>query len=524
MNLLEITALFSIGVLVPCSRSIYRLLGPGRIDADGYFHLYLIEEIRNCGHRLPRSPEQVATRGEYAYPYGMHWFFSYLPRRAVATLERFFSPVCDALLFLVILLLIPLGELSVGTALPGALLFLFTPQLVQPDQAHGTGISARKPGLILTTLCLLLFARYVQTGDPYLLAGSVLVASFVYLTSKFSLQAMAGIMAAFAVFVSPLAIGVLVFGFVGAVVLSRGRYLVVFRTHLAHMKDYAVRKQYQRFNHSLGTPHDLVRDLRAANSWIDRLHVVFDSRRIFPLVRNSLPVAALLALFLAQYRGIDLGLPTVYVVWILAGAAAFLLISLPHLLFLGEPERYLEYTYLPCFVVIAGGWNQLTIVYDGLVVGLAAVGFVVMLGFVWAFERRLYEPARRAAIDDVAAYLSEKEAGVVALQPSTVARNLIWKTDHTFVETLGNQASTEAAVAEYERLFPEGHSLVTDDIEWLASEYDPDWVVFDLRWIHRTGSPGSLSQPDATPLYANEQFEVYPFDVFRADQSHDDKQ
>lgn len=515
--MIEYVAVVLVVGAVLFSRSIYRLLGPGRIDADGYFHLYLIEEIRNNGHRLPQSPEQVTTKGTYAYPYGMHWLLSYLPRRVVTTLERLFSPMSDVLLLFVILLLVPFGELSTAAALPGALLFLFTPQLVQPDQAHGTGISARKPGLILATIAIFLFARYTQTGDPYLFVGSVFLASFVYLTSKFSLQAMTAVLVAFAVFVSPLAMAVLLLGFVCAVVLSRGRYLVVFRTHLAHMKDYAVRKQYHRFDHSLGTPLNLIRDLRTATSWMDRLNVIFDSRRLFPLVRNPLPVAAVMAFLLAQYRGIDLGLSTVYVVWIGAGAVAFVLISLPHLLFLGEPERYLEYTYLPSFVVIAAGWNQLTVVYDGLVIGFATLGFVVMLGFVWAFERRLYEPERRAAIDDITEFLSEKAPSVVILQPSTVARNFIWKTDHTFVETLGNQASTEAAVAEYERLFAPGHGLVTDDIEWLAKEYDPKWVVFDRRWIHRTESPGSLSQPDVEPVYVNDQFEVYPFDAFTSE-------
>lgn len=511
----SVAALAAVGGLIVLSRSAYRLLGPDRIDADGYFHLYVVDEIRNNGHRLPRSPEQVTTRGEYAYPYFMHWVLSFFSRRTVQSIERFFSPLSDVALYAVVLLLLPFGAVAPEGMLVGAILLLLTPQLMQPDQAHGIGISARKPGLVLTTACLLLLTRFATTGSEFALGASVVLSSLVFLTSKFSLQALTFLVVPIGVFVEPLALLVLPVGFFGAVLMTGGRYLTVFRTHLSHLRDYAVRKQYQRFEHSVGTPVTLFRDVWQADSWLDGLHAVFESRRTFPLACNPLPIAAVAALGAALVSGVDLGVPDVYLVWLLSGAVTFVLISMPHLLFLGEPERYLEYTYVPSVVVVAAGVETLGAYYSGFVGSLALLAVAIVAGFVWSFERRLYEPERSAAIESLASYLSRKDPGVVVVQPSTVARNLVWKTDHSFVETLGNQASTPAAVEEYDRLFPEGHALVTDDLDWLEAEYDPDWAVFDLRWIDRTETPGSLSRPDSDPCFDNDQFEVYDFDVLR---------
>lgn len=103
-------------------------------------------------------------------------------------------------------------------------------------------------------------------------------------------------------------------------------------------------------------------------------------------------------------------------------------------------------------------------------------------------------------------------SGVVVVQPAYIARELAGKTDHRLVERLGgNSQSTERASREINRLYPDTYDFVTDDVAWLADRYHPDWVVFDVEKLEEMPEATGLEQPGSTPVYANDNFEVYRF-------------
>jgi len=499
-------------ILLAATRSVYRLLGPNRSDPDAYFHLQVTEEIRSNGHRLPKSPQQVTTGGVYGYPYLLHWLLSYLPRSAMPYVDRFFSPMMDVGFLLLTTTLVPLGYLDI-IHLPIILAVLAaTPQFVRPDQAQAIGLSARKPGNLVTTGVILAVVVYADTGALPALAISIALAALVPLLSKFSLQAMTVILAILGILVVPEALLVLCLSFLLSVVLSRGQYVTVLRTHLKHLHDYAVTKQYKRFDHSLPNPIAFGQQIFAADSPMDVAQSVFETRRLFPVLCNLPIVVTLLGLVWAAVTGVDVVVSRPFLVWLLAGVAVAFLTSLPNLLFLGEPERYLEYIYLPAFVILSKSWSTLGTPYHAVVGAFTVIGVVLICGFYWTFHSYLYEPEREAAIEDIVDQLNGLSPGTVIIHPSVIARNIIWFTDHDIVETLGNQATTDAVVTEYNHLFPEKHSRITNEVEWLRDQYEPDWVVYDLRWFE-TDLPNSLHRPSSQPRYANEQFELYSFDA-----------
>ncbi len=504
-------------ILLVLTRSIYRLLGPTRSDADAYFHLHVIEEIRLNNHRLPNSPRQVETEGLYAYPYLLHWLLSYIPKRMMQSVDRFFSPTMDFGLFLFTVSLVPLGYLNPGHLPLVVAILVFTPELVRPDQSHAIGLSARKPGLLVVTGTVLALVVYLETGVVLALGVSIVLASFVPLLSKFGLQALTALLFVLGVLVNPVALLVLISSFALAILTSRGRYLTILRTHIRHLNDYAVSKQYKRFDHSFLAPVVLLRELSAADSPKEVAQTIFDSRRTFPFFCNIPVVISLIGLSWAAVSGVDLIVARPVLVWLFAGVAAGAVTSLPHLLFLGEPERYLEYVYLPSFVVTARAWTELGVLFKLTVGTLVASSGIIIFSFVWIFQTHLYEPKRDAALEDLVEHLQALQPATLIIQPSVIARNIIHLTEHSVVETLGNQASTEDIIREYNRLFPEKHSRITDDIDWLRERYDPDWVIYDLRWLDRDLQE-SLRRPSSDPVYANDQFELYPFDAVAAEQ------
>lgn len=515
MNPSVTAALLLLGLaLLFTVRSSYRYLVPAGAPGDAWGQLLQIADIRNAGHRRPEKPSAVVTSGHYAYPYFVLWLLSFLPERALMWVERHFSGLSDVVYFGVVSSLYVTGVLALNELLLVLVVFVATPQFMRPDLAHGRGLSSRKPGVILTTVSLLAFVTWLQSGSPVLFGVSVLAGALMCLTSKFSLQAYLAVLLPMAAFVHWSALVLVPLSIAVAAVLSKGRYLRILRGHVAHVHDYATEKQYKMFSHDLPNPVRFVRAVLGADSVRDVLEVFNRSRRLRPLVDNPFIVATVAGVALGYAAG-GIPVPRSYLVWIAGGVAAFVLTSLPHLLFLGQAERYLEYVFLPSSVLLARGWSAFGPRFQALVGLVVAGGIVVELTYVWGYRNVLYSPDRRKAIGDVADYLSGKPLGVILAQPTNTSRELAWKTGHRVVEFVGGNATTTSeSVKELNTLYPDRYGFVTGDAAWLRDRFDPDWVVFDLEKIEE-GDPGDvgLTPPDADPEYDNGLFEVYRFDA-----------
>jgi hypothetical protein len=515
MNPSATAALLLLGLaLLFAVRSSYRYLVPTGAPGDAWGQLLQIADIREAGHRRPERPSAVVTSGHYAYPYFVLWLLSFLPERPLMWVERHFSGLSDVVYFGVVSSLYVADVLALDELLLVLVVFVATPQFMRPDLAHGRGLSSRKPGVILTTVSLLTFVTWLNSGGPTLFAVSVLAGALMCLTSKFSLQAYVAVLLPMAAFVHWSALTLVPLAIVVAAVLSTGRYLRILRGHVSHVYDYATEKQYKMFSHDLPNPVRFVRAVLGADSMRDVLEVFNRSRRLRPLVDNPFIVATIVGVALGYAMG-EVPVPRSYLVWIAGGVAAFVLTSLPHLLFLGQAERYLEYVFLPSSVLLARGWSAFGPGFQALMCLVVAGGILVELTYVWGYRNVLYSPDRREAIDDVADYLSRKPSGVLLAQPTNTSRELAWKTGHRVVEFVGgNGTTTEESVEELNTLYPDRYGYVTGNVAWLHGRFNPGWVVFDLEKL-READPDEvgLTPPDADPDYENNLFEVYRFDA-----------
>jgi hypothetical protein len=210
--------------------------------------------------------------------------------------------------------------------------------------------------------------------------------------------------------------------------------------------------------------------------------------------------------------------PLVFHVWVITTFVCFVIITMPHLLFIGLAERYLEYGLIPSVVIIASAWSRLPAAYDYLLLGTFLIGGVTILTYLWSFRAVFFPTERDRAVDELAKALQEHESGVIVCQPAFKAREIAWKTGFPVVERLGgNSQSTPEASREINALFPEVYDYVTDDVEWLAETFDPDYVVFDIEKLdeqrerrENTTAPG-LQVPEADPTYRNDGFLLYRF-------------
>jgi len=490
---------------IALSRSVYTWLVPDAIDRDAYAHMLYVRDIKANGHRIPDHPRQVETSGTYAYPFLLHWLLSFLPLRWLPTLDRYFSPLSDVAFGLLFLALLPLGVGDPWLVLLGLAVFLVTPQFVRPDLPNAIGLSSRKPGLLLTTASVLAFTRWLTEGSAMLLAVALLAGAAVFLSSKFSVQALLFVSLGLAT-VSVLALGYVVAAALLAVVLSGGSYVAVARSHVAHLSEYALIKQHKIFEPVRLNPVGIVREVDDLD---DLFRALYNNRLVRPLVNNPFAIAVGVTVVAQVWTGRDLDVPVVYWVWIGACVGAFVLTSLPSMLFLGKAERYLEYAFLPAVVVLGAGVRTFGRWYDLIVTGLLASGVVVVAVYVWAYPRFFFSASDERLWEELTAALDEFEPTTVLVQPFYGARRVAWATDHSVVDFVMNEGTTPNA--ESDALCPNTYAVVTADTDWLAQQYDPELVVFDTRKRDEIESAGGLGPPSTEPLFANDRFEVYRF-------------
>jgi len=504
-----IVALGGLLCLIAITRSAYRVLYPHAVDEDAYAHLLYIQDIRTSGHCIPANPSKIEMPAPYGYPFLMHFLLSFLPETTDEIVERWFSPLMDLLLAGLVLLLVPMDVVQLPGALLGVGLILTTAQLIRFDQPHGTGLSARKPGLFFVSIYGFSLILWLTRGAPQWFLIATLALLCVCLTSKFGLQS-GLILTVGVVFFDLSAVGPLLLGWVAAILVTGGKYWELFWSQVQHLTWYATVGQYDRFSHSwTGNVQSEIVSLRSPR---DVARFIYYHRPIMALLYN--PVVLLFALYLvAGWQGfISLRYSDPYFLWTGSLVVAFVATSLPHLKFLGEPARYLEYALLPTTVLTATLWEGSSLAIQLAIVGVLILGSIAVVGNIiaigtWASPEK---PDMKALID----WLSDQERGNVLVSPRGENYEIAYRTPHTVIDLMLNKWSPE--IRQTVVKFTNGTDRkITNDVEWLDEMFGPDYVVFrDDRY-----ESGELHPPDKTPAFLRGKYTVYRWeDVFRANE------
>lgn len=490
------------------TRSAYRMLNPDWTNTDAYVHFNIIREIRRNSHKPPVYHSQTLHPGKFTYPPLVHTVLSLLPERYYETIDRVFSPAVDVLFGALLIALVPAGIFDVSSAAVALVLFIATPQFVRPDMPHGVGLSARKPGVILFSIGILSFLFWATSGSTVALAVALIAGTLLPLTSMFSIQAFLVVTLTLGVFYNPLAIAYVVGSVLLAVLVSGGFYWRVLVAHVRFAADYAKEKQYKFLYDGFKSVDTVKRFLRGVRnrSPKDVLETLFDSILLRSLIDNLFIIPTVVAIVL----GIPETVPQGYAVWVFAGLGAYVLTSLYHLRFLGHAGRYLEYVFVPGVVIVATSFGQRGAVFDWLVYLTIIVGIASIVAYV-IVQQRWTDETERSSLKSLVEQLQSLPSGRVLVQPRYMGAEIAWKTDHIINDFLGTGYDTPETIAKRNRLYPEGEGWVTADTEWLASAFNPDWIVFD-RGVSDNAPEDALAEPAHEPEWQSDEYALYSFE------------
>jgi hypothetical protein len=395
------------------------------------------------------------------------------------------------------------GGFSLAEVIIMLLLFITTTEFVRPDYPHGTGMSMRKPGGVLASISLLSFVVWLNLGGEAGMLIATVAGALVFMTSRFAVQAITAVYLSLGVFVEPLAVIVLLLSFALSALLSKGDTICIYRDHLGFVHLFAVKKQYEMLHDGFKSI-DTARKIVKARTGMELFDAVFRSITLRGIIDNLFAFTAMVGIVLSIQTGTPLSLPVGFIVWFLTTVAVFFITSVYHLRFLGQAERYLEYSVIPGAAITARAYMSFSEFYQAVVWASIGLGLIIICCYLW-LHRRWIDPEQEAHFDELVSFLAATDDLSILVQPRSIGTELSWRVRCTTNDPTGIGFS--AAVRDkVKTMFPYSVFGVTDDIEWLEDEYDFDYVVFD-----KSSDSEGLEPPETTPLLENNWYEVYNF-------------
>ena len=388
--------------------------------SDHYFHLNLVRLIKENRHRFVARYSNFIGNEYASYPQLFHWFFSFFK---INTTSRFHFLYKSLIFFLDVsffLIFFYSGFLQFSSTLPlltvflyAALLFIFTPFNFVRWNSGNTGFSPRGLGVLLGRIFVYLFLFHLHHSGWVYFAALILVAYIIYISSQFAAQYMIFFCIIYGLaFLNLWVLLIPFFGFVLFWLFHGKKAINYIKGQYQHKKIYATHFA-RRFilKYRPGIWRDFVYDFwvklknekSAAIPYIQTNAVVtlFWGFTILPLSLYFLINATAI-----KHQQGFWELVKNYTLFqvILVTLLIFLLTSFSKTRFLGEPERYLEFSTPALVYLFMQCYSSEFIYYTIIYYVLASLGLI--------FISKLYDKKSQKVKDNMLWHLDTwKENG-----------------------------------------------------------------------------------------------------------------
>lgn len=345
-------------------RALPRIFLPNSIASDTYFHLYRAQTIRDVGFRIAKKLPRVILPHENTYPFLYHYVLALFPDKHRMFAERltgaFFDTISTLLVYLFSSWLVEHDrQFSEYSHLPliVTICFAFSPAMLR----IGSGPRAYNgsPRTMGQTLYLAhLFAAFIalESSSLVMAATSILSGALLIVTAKFAVQVLVFFGSFFIFFLSASYAAYLAMAFLFSILITRGAAITVLKGQVKHSINYVKHLQKIFLHPNVISFKDYILRCLKAPYYVLSLQPV---RALSWFFAENYPLHLLLFVFpqflfvpykFSGYGSIGMG-EKALLVWAVAGLFWFVLTKMRLLMFLGEGERYLEYSLFPSFFI-----------------------------------------------------------------------------------------------------------------------------------------------------------------------------
>ena len=357
---MEVIQAASLVVLTFLTRVMPRIGLKYAFSGDTFFHMYMADSIRENKFRLPPRIPNIILNHEYTYPYFYHSVLSLFNKESRYYAERMTGAVCDTLNVMIFYFFSSwaIGYFGIGvpafTPFLASVVFSLSPGLVSvgggPRAYRG---SPRVFGQTLYFTHIVSYFYFSVTGNIFAVCISVLAVSLMFISAKFSVQALVFFGIFFTIFYSADYSLFIVGGFILSVLLSKGRSYKVLYGQIKHSEFYTKYTRSKGFIRGFKTDAEdlkiyfsrFYRNIRSVSKGkvSDFIKWFFGERYFFHYLIIAYPQIILLAFI---FNSFDPGVKMYWflLLWTSASVFWFLVTSISYIRFFGEAERYLEYS------------------------------------------------------------------------------------------------------------------------------------------------------------------------------------
>jgi len=475
-------ALISILSLTFLLRGSYRLLVPSglAISGDAVVHLIITGGIRRNGHRIPDQFPEFLLGGPHNYPSFFHWLLSFLPRNTLEKWEPFIGTLIEMIHNGFIFVSATLLAFAQGSTNPiwvgfiASLIFALTPLFIE-HVGRVFLLSERPFGSFLGTVFVFFGLQYHISSDLRFLAGATVTAAVIFISSKFTVQAILFVSFIFSLLSwkaklwLPIGGGLLL-----VTLISRGYALRILAGHVRHSFFYhkfLLNKYVRPTSQYKEILTSFIKGIRYPSSLIQ----VFRTNCVLKLF-SMVPWTMVLFALVFREGVVTKSNPflRVCLLWTISSVIVMGIISLKPMRFLGEPERYLEISILPLAFLTA----YLLIQANSLFLwGLFfLITFYASIVFFFLFAEASKLCLWDSDQEDVCRWLHEVEPSRILTIPVKAVCFLVYRTQHQGLSILTN-ISEPSQQRRFRELCPILYPFPNANLEGLAKQYDLGFII-----------------------------------------------
>lgn len=502
-------------------RVLPRLIRPNAVATDTYYHLGAAEEIRRNSFRMPERLKEYLMDSPYDYPPLFHYILALFEKNKRERVEKYISAFIDTLYVIAVYFFAQHFFKQMFTvanyntySLVTTLLVLSVPTFLGINAGpRAYQATPRVLGEFFAGLALM--AGFLFYFDGSLLWGvvAVLASSAALLASKFSAQVILFFSLILALFLKSIFFLALpVVAFITAVILSGGYYIKVIKGHLGHlyifkrvtMKKYLNVRHKNRLIDVLTLPRDILYDYKKAFNTLS-----LNNTFMIVAIRNP-QLVLLIPIYIELLPRFIIKEPRYFLaVWIIASLICFLVTSLKPFQFLGEGDRYLEYSVLPQILLFTAfvlpSTNKWLFVY-----GLLGYHFFFYALNVVIFAK-IYKKNSNLDSDkeEVFGFLRNSAENFNML-PIGMVYELAYKTGAGILFPSGNFAINYISEKDYDELY-EVYSIPSRDISKLLRKYNLNSVFVNKKAIANVEKNHAFSYDFSSfaKIFENNGFVIY---------------
>lgn len=382
-----IIALVVFAFLIPSLFSLYSISKIKTLGTDQYYHALLIHLIRDNKHKFVLTIPNFIGKNIVAYPQLVHWilsFFSKVPLDKLSKITVIFFHLLSALSLSAFTLLIhpfilqanyPIGIERL--LLTTGIIYALNPYHYDMINAKNVGVSARGFGLLLGQIYLYLIILFMVSNQTLFLYLLLPVFLLILLSSTFTIQFVALSIIPLCVLYGDFKMMVPFFGAILIFYFWMPIYFIqFFQGQFTHKKIYAnflAPRSILKNRYSIW--RDFIYDFwtklffqKERESLIETLKYI-STNSIVVLV-SSMP--ALIYVIYLWYNNIKLLFADTFFWYsslpIFCCFLVFLLTSFRKMRFLGEPERYLEFSLGIASIMVSIFYYDNSIAINGVLI------------------------------------------------------------------------------------------------------------------------------------------------------------